>query len=80
MKINWAIICYIDAKEGGLDVLHVCGYGDKPSQGSIDSLIEELQTDPEFEMIDVDYEMLLINRETGGKYFEMLEIPESMEQ
>lgn len=75
-KINWAIICYKDDEEGTMTVYHACGYEDEPSQEDADALSEELATDPEFGMMDQEYNMMLINRETGYKYFEMLGIPD----
>jgi len=75
-KINWAIICYRDEEDGTMTVYHVCGYESEPTQEDADSLSDELSTDPEFGMIDQEYNMMLINRETGYGYFEMLGIPE----
>ena len=75
-KINWAILCYRDNPDETMDILHLCGYENKPGQDTIDSLQEELATDPEFGLIGEEYEMMLINRETGYKYFEMLGVPD----
>ena len=75
MKINWAILCYRDNEDGSMNILHACCYEERPTQKIADSLREELSG-----MIDEEYEMLLIDRENGFKYFEELGIPETFEE
>ena len=40
------------------NVLHFCSYMEPPSEEEIMKLDEELQTDPEFNLIGVEYDLL----------------------
>lgn len=81
MKLNWMILCYKELENGGMSIIHACVYEKKPVQSDWDSLREELATDEEFGMIDDDdYEMLLVDREEGYRWFEDLGIPETSEE
>ena len=42
----------------GIDVLHFCGYFEKPSASDYDSLLKELTEDPEFGLIDQKFELI----------------------
>ena len=46
-KFTHGIVAY-EKVEGALYILHFCGYGKKPTAIDIQSLKDELNTDPEF--------------------------------
>ncbi len=48
--------CILVALDG--EVVHMCLYEKKPSPGDVDSLIEELATDPEFGLTHVPSDQL----------------------
>ena len=41
-----------------IDVLHFCGYFEKPSAADYDSLLKELTENPEFGLIDEKFELI----------------------
>jgi hypothetical protein len=41
-----------------IDVLHFCGYFEKPSATDYDSLLKELTENPEFGLIDEKFELI----------------------
>ena len=41
-----------------IDVLHFCGYFEKPSASDYDSLLKELTENPEFGLIDQKFELI----------------------
>jgi hypothetical protein len=43
----------------GNKVMHFCGYMDKPTEEQFAGLDEELQSDPEFNLIGEDYDLYL---------------------
>jgi len=42
----------------GIDVLHFCGYFEKPSAADYDSLLKELTENPEFGLVDQKFELI----------------------
>jgi hypothetical protein len=40
-----------DAAQGQVSIVHFCGYPNPPTQVDIDSLVEELNTDPTFNLV-----------------------------
>lgn len=39
--------------DGDLEISHFCGYKDKPTKSDRDALIKRLQTNPEYNLVDV---------------------------
>lgn len=46
---------------GGLVVVHYCAYEGPPTESDRNALIEELATDPEFQLTDFDGEVFLVD-------------------
>ena len=52
--IKYGLIAIDSTQEGEmLDVLHFCGYWNKPTKVDADSLLEELSTDSEFGLTEI---------------------------
>lgn len=53
MEIKYGIIAYtlVDKDNPKMQILHFCGYETQPTQSDFDSLVQELNTDPEFGLI-----------------------------
>lgn len=80
MKINFAVICYKMVDDQNANVKHICCYETEPSAADIDSLVSELENDPEFGMVgDHDYDISVISRSVEPEIFETLQIPEEMD-
>jgi len=76
MKVNYAYICTSDGPDDTQIVKHICLYENEPSEYSFNHLVEELDTDPEFGMIgDRDYTIALIHRVDNANLWELLELP-----
>lgn len=62
------------------NVIHLCMYENPPEDRDIDALIEELATDEEFGMTDmeegVDYGIMILNAETFAKIKQERGIPD----
>lgn len=41
-----------------IEVLHFCGFFEKPSAADYDALLKELNEDPDFELIDQKFELI----------------------
>jgi len=82
MRLDYLILCYKELEDGGMSIIHACGYPSEPKDTDWNSLRMELATDEEFGLIgDTDYEMLLVSRkEDGNKWFEDLGLPETFEE
>ena len=48
------------ANEKGVPVVHFVGYGDEPTEVSIDSLRHELETDEEFGLTDIANDLIYL--------------------
>lgn len=61
---NHCLVCWSPRDEGGFSVHHICGYPEEPSKKDIESLVNELRLDEEFNMTDMifdeDYKMSLL--------------------
>lgn len=51
MEFNYGLVAAIKIDEFHIEILHFCGYENKPTEFVIQSLKEELETDPEFELV-----------------------------
>ena len=52
--IKYGLIAIDPSQEGEMkDILHFCGYWEKPGQIEAESLIEELKTDESFGLIEI---------------------------
>ena len=52
--IKYGLIAVDSTQEGEmLDVLHFCGYWNQPTKQDAESLLDELSTDPEFELTEI---------------------------
>ena len=52
--IKFGLIAVDPTQEGDMkDVLHFCGYWNQPTLVDVDSLREELRTDPDFGLTDI---------------------------
>jgi hypothetical protein len=53
MEIKYGIIAYtlVDEKSPKMQILHFCGYETQPTQSDFNSLVQELNTDPEFGLV-----------------------------
>ncbi len=60
MKVRYGIVAAQKGEEPGtIDVLHFCGYEEKPTMEDFMLLRQELATDPEFELTDIIDELTL---------------------
>lgn len=59
--IKYGLIAIDSTQEGEmLDVLHFCGYWNQPTKVDADSLLEELSTDPEFELTEIAHRLKIM--------------------
>ena len=59
-KFTHGIVAY-EKVEGALYILHFCGYGKKPTAIDIQSLKDELNTDPEFNLVGrIDHDVYVM--------------------
>lgn len=49
-----------DPKSGYYNILHFCGYFEKPNQQDVDNLREELRTTEEFELTDIAHRVEIL--------------------
>jgi|LakMenE01Jun11ns_1017448.scaffolds.fasta_scaffold9726473_2 hypothetical protein len=58
--IKYGIVAVLKEEENQDDsfVVHFCGYWEKPEKSDWDSLREELETDEEFGLIGMDFELM----------------------
>ena len=47
-----------DVKKNEIQVLHFCGFFEEPSAASYDDLRRELEEDPEFGLVDQEFELI----------------------
>ena len=47
-----------DEKDGSIFVYHFCGYFEEPSLADFEALRKELETDPEFGLVGMDFELI----------------------
>jgi hypothetical protein len=61
MKINYGLIAYLpyQDKDGNIDILHFCGYEQKPSTYDIESLREEFKNDKEFGLTEISDDIII---------------------
>ena len=59
------VASYNDLSKGELDVLHSVGYPDEPTKEDVNSLMNELLTDPEFSHILVRRPLALLKCSNG---------------
>ncbi len=79
MQINYGLVV-LSPKESGVEILHFCGYEEQPTQIDINSLTFELQTDPEFGLIDrTDYVVCEAWDELMTEYRKMLDNREDLD-
>jgi hypothetical protein len=59
--IKYGLIAVDPTQEGDMkDILHFCGYWDKPSKEDAESLLEELKTDEGFGLTDIADRLVII--------------------
>lgn len=69
------------SEEGGIKLLHMCFYENKPSPIDLEHLYEELETDEEFGMTDRDdYVILRLNEAQTTWLREMIGVPYEMDE
>lgn len=82
MKLNYVVICYKDNEDDTMDIKHICGYENLPTNTDRDSLIKELAEDESHGLIgDDDYKMKVLNRNIPDEasFLDYLEIPEEID-
>jgi hypothetical protein len=52
-----------DETDGSIFVYHFCGYFEEPSVADFESLRHELETDPEFGLVDMEFDLILATEE-----------------
>lgn len=53
-QFNYGLIVIDPTQEGDdFNILHFCGYWEKPNEKDAEFLMEELKTDPEFGLTDI---------------------------
>ena len=57
-------------EDGTVDTYHVVGYPERPSVEDINSLVEELKTDPEFSMEHMQHNVDFVLVEYDETFFE----------
>lgn len=59
--IKYGLIAVDPTQEGDMkDILHFCGYWNKPSKEDAESLLEELKTDEEFGLTEIADRLVII--------------------
>jgi hypothetical protein len=48
-----------DETDGSIFILHFCGYFEEPSLADFEDLRNELETNPEFGLVDMEFELIL---------------------
>ena len=51
MKINYGLIAAVKIDDFHIEIVHFCGYENKPKEIDIQTLKMELETDPEFDLV-----------------------------
>lgn len=81
MKVNFAFICYTGETQAA-NVLHTCVYENRPGESDMEHLIDELKTDPEFNMTDMvygtDYNIKLAEGELLETLKDIMDIPDEL--
>jgi hypothetical protein len=59
--IKYGLIAIDPTQEGDMkDILHFCGYWNKPSKKDAESLLEELKTDEEFGLTEIADRLVIL--------------------
>lgn len=59
--IKYGLIAVDPTQEGDMkDILHFCGYWNKPSKEDAESLLEELKTDEEFGLTEIADRLVIV--------------------
>ena len=61
MEFNHGIIAYVPhpTDPEKVSVVHFCGFVDEPGEEEFKHLYVELKTDPEFGLLDIDFDLCL---------------------
>jgi hypothetical protein len=59
--IRYGLIALDSTQEGEKEILHFCGYEHPPTQVDADSLLEELVTDPQFELTERAESLIILS-------------------
>lgn len=68
MEINYGIIAVKYLEGNFMEVLHFCGYKEKPQKSDFDSLLDELKTDKTFELTETEFELIEASSEIVDYY------------
>lgn len=82
MRTDFAYVA-MKLTEDDAKLFHMCFYENKPDEQTLHSLLEELMTDPEFNMTQltpgVDYDMYFFEGEQCKSFKESMGIPDEVE-
>lgn len=85
LKTNYCLAAMVPLEDdpSKASIIHMCFYENPPTQNDCNSLIEELRTDQEFNMIgmeiDKDYILIELNQSTLAEIKEKNNIPDVLE-
>ena len=54
MQINYGLVAAVQIDRFHVEIVHFCGYEQEPTDVEIQALEEELQTDPQFDLVGRD--------------------------
>ena len=82
MKTNFAYVV-MKITEDDAHVLHMCFYEEKPDNKELSHLIDELENDPEFNLVDltlgIDYDIYFFEGEKLTSLKNAMHIPDELE-
>lgn len=82
MRTDFAYVA-MKLTEDDAHMFHMCFYETKPGETELNSLLDELQTDPEFDMTHmkpgVDYDIYFFEGEKCKSFKESMGIPDEVE-